>query len=236
LRLDIEGSRFIDEQGRTVILRGVNLGGTKTPARPRGATHLGDSISDARGASFVGRPFPLEEADEHFQRLRSWGFTFLRLVVTWEAIEHEGPGRYDTAYLDYVAELVRAANGHGLAMHIDPHQDVWSRFTGGDGAPAWTLEAVGMDPARMHETGAAILHQQYGDPFPRMVWPTNVTKLGASTMFTLFFAGNLFAPHTRVDGEPVQEYLQRHYCGAMARLAERLRNFPNVLGYETMNE
>jgi hypothetical protein len=26
--------------------------------------------------TFVGRPFPLNEAHEHFSRLRRWGFTF----------------------------------------------------------------------------------------------------------------------------------------------------------------
>jgi hypothetical protein len=215
----------------------MNLGGgTKLPSTPFGATHQGDRFFDHRNVSFVDRPFPLEEADEHFNRLRSWGFTFLRLTVTWEAIEHSGPGIYDTAYLDYLEAVVRKAGEHDIALHIDPHQDVWSRFTGGDGAPAWTLEAVGMDPALVHETGAAILHQIHGDPFPRMVWPTNVTKLGAATMFTLFFAGNDFAPHARVDGEPIQDYLQRHYCAAMAQVAARLRDCPNVLGYETMNE
>jgi hypothetical protein len=237
VKLDIRGSRFVDEQGRTVILRGINLGGsTKLPSIPNGATHVGERFFDHRNVSFVDRPFPLEEADEHFTRLRSWGFTFLRFIVTWEAIEHAGPGLYDIAYLDYVEALVHKAGEHDIALHVDPHQDVWSRFTGGDGAPGWTLEAAGMDPARMHETGAAILHQLHGDPFPRMVWPTNVTKLGAATMFTLFFAGNDFAPGTRIEGEPAQDYLQRHYCAAMAQVAARLRGCSNVLGYETMNE
>lgn len=27
-------------------------------------------------SSYVGRPFPLEEADEHWARLKSWGLTF----------------------------------------------------------------------------------------------------------------------------------------------------------------
>jgi hypothetical protein len=91
---------FQDEFGRTLLLRGVNLAGTtKMPARPDGATFrgIGDPHWSAghRNVSFVGRPFPLEEADEHLARLRAWGLTFVRFLVTWEAIEHEGPGIYD---------------------------------------------------------------------------------------------------------------------------------------------
>ena len=100
----------------------------------------------------------LDEAHEHFERLRAWGFTFLRLLVTWEAIEHAGPGTYDTDYLDYLEALVRKAGEHGLSLFIDPHQDVWSRFTGGDGAPGWTLEAVGFDVDGLVPAGAALVH------------------------------------------------------------------------------
>ena len=49
----------------------------------------------------MDRPFPLAEADEHFGRLASWGLTFVRLLVTWEAVEHAGPGIYDEDYLTY---------------------------------------------------------------------------------------------------------------------------------------
>ena len=71
-----DGTAFKDDQGRTLILRGVNLSGTsKTPAK---------TSSDPRKVSFVGRPFPLTEADEHFRRLQSWGLTFERLIVPWE--------------------------------------------------------------------------------------------------------------------------------------------------------
>jgi hypothetical protein len=62
--------------------------------------------------TFVGRPFALEDAPEHFARLRRWGLTFgilecylilmvshmlivfiflARVLVTWEALEHDGP-------------------------------------------------------------------------------------------------------------------------------------------------
>lgn len=44
-----------------------------------------------RHVSFVNRPFPLQEADLHFQRLARWGCQCLRVLVPWEALEHAGP-------------------------------------------------------------------------------------------------------------------------------------------------
>jgi hypothetical protein len=235
--MHIEGSWFKDDDGRTLILRGVNLGGSsKVPFQPNGATHIREGIYNHRDVSFVGRPFPLEEADEHFARLRNWGLTFLRFLVTWEAVEHAGPGIYDEAYLDYIYGVVRKAGQYGIDLFVDPHQDVWSRMSGGDGAPGWTFEAIGMDVSRFPETGAAIVHAIHGDPLPRMIWPTNYTKLAAATMFSLFFGGNDFAPRTKVDGEPVQEFLQHHYINAIKQVALRLKGLPNVVGYDTMNE
>lgn len=234
--LKTAGPWFKDEYGRTLILRGVNLGGSSKVPYPNGATHIREGFFDHRTVSFVGRPFPLAEADEHFARLKAWGFTFLRFLVTWEAIEHAGPGQYDQEYLDYLYAVVRKAGEHGLRLFIDPHQDVWSRFTGGDGAPGWTLEAVGLELTRLAATGAALIHALHGDPFPWLIWPTNDGKLAAATMFTLFFGGHDFAPQMRIDGEPVQEYLQRHYIAALQQVARRLRGLPAVVGYDTLNE
>ncbi len=233
----IDGGEFKDKYGRTLMLRGVNLGGSsKVPFQPNATTYRRERFFDHRNVSFVGRPFPLEEGDEHFARLCEWGFTFLRFLVTWEAIEHAGPGLYDQAYLDYVYAIVKKANEYGIQLFIDPHQDVWSRFSGGDGAPGWTLEAVGLDPTRFAETGAAIVHATHGDPFPHMIWPTNATKLASATMFTLFFGGDDFAPTTLIEGESAQQYLQGHYIAAIQKLVERLRGMPNVVGYDTLNE
>jgi hypothetical protein len=229
-------SQFKDEHGRTLLLRGVNVGGgAKIPASPAHAAG-GAAFFDHRRVSFVGRPFPLEEADEHFERLRAWGLTFIRWLVTWEAIEHAGPGVYDREYLDYVRAAVAKAGGHGLRLCVDPHQDAWSRFSGGDGAPGWTFEAVGMDVRRFAETGAAVVPGLSGDPLPPMIWPTNTTKLAAATMFTLFFGGADFAPRTLIDGEPAQEYLQRHYVAAVGEVARSLKGLPAVVGYGVMNE
>ena len=233
----IDGPYFKDEQGRRLLLRGVNLGGSsKVPYRPDGATYSAEGFFDHRNVSFTGRPFPLEEAEEHFSRLKSWGLDFLRFLVTWEAVEHAGPGIYDEEYLDYLYRVVKKAADYKITLFIDPHQDVWSRFSGGDGAPGWTLEAVGLDMTKFAETGAAIVHNTHGDPFPRMIWPTNYTKLAAATMFTLFFGGNDFAPLVKIDGEPVQGFLQDRYIGAVKQVALRLKGLPNVAGYDLMNE
>ncbi|HMN59542.1 MAG TPA: hypothetical protein PJ988_04225, partial [Anaerolinea sp.] len=107
MTIRIQGSQFIDQFGRTLLLRGVNLAGSsKIPFQPNGATYIREGFFDHRNVSFVGRPFPLDKADEHFQRLKSWGLTFLRFLVTWEAIEHAGPGIYDDDYIEYIRQVV----------------------------------------------------------------------------------------------------------------------------------
>ncbi len=235
--MNIRGRWFRDEQGRALLLRGVNLGGSsKLPAVPEGATHLPTDFSNHRTVSFVGRPFPLAEADEHYARLRHWGFNALRFLVTWEAIEHAGPGEYDEAYLDYLYEVVRCAADYDLYVFIDPHQDVWSRMSGGDGAPGWTLELAGFDVTRLDASEAAVTMQGRYPAYGTMVWSANRRRLASSTMFTLFFAGEQLAPDCRVGNENIQPFLQRHYFGVMEEVARRLSGLSNVIGYDTMNE
>ena len=131
--LDIQNGQFIDENGRRLTLRGVNLSGaSKTPENcpSHNSTNF---FASQKSVSFVNRPFPLEEANVHFARLRLWGFNFLRINITWEAIEHQGPGIYDMEYIDYLVSLLKIAKLFQFKVFIDPHQDVWSRFSGGSG-------------------------------------------------------------------------------------------------------
>jgi hypothetical protein len=230
------------------MLRGVNLGGgSKNPFGPPGWGLRPKSLKNPADTSFVGRPFPPEEADDHLERLSRAGMTFLRLVVAWEALEHAGPGQYDEAFLAYLRKILLIAGEKGISVFIDPHQDVWSRWTGGDGAPAWTLEAIGIDIEKIDTTGAAVTRQRYGEfhksrkhpegePYPRMIWPSNYNRYAAATMFSLFFGGKTYAPQLTVEGENIQDWLQGRYIAAFRHCYRRLKNCPAIAGWGVINE
>ena len=245
----VKGDQIIDESGRTLLLRGCNLGGSsKLPMSPANAAGQGpESLKNPANVSFTGRPFPLEEAETHFKRLKSWGFTFLRFVITWEAIEHAGPGIYDEEYLAYLRKILLAAEKEGISVFLDPHQDVWSRWTGGDGAPAWTLEKAGMDLEKLDAVGAAVTFQHgrelaecadywKKDGRPKFFWPVNYFRYAASTMFTLFFGGNTYAPEFTIEGKSSQDWLQERYIAAFKHCQRRLKNCSALAGWGIMNE
>lgn len=120
----ISRTRFKDQYNRTLLFRGVNLSGmSKLPTSPPGSTHLSEGFFNHRNVSFIGRPFPLEDADEHLGRLRAWGLTFVRLLVTWEALEHSGPGIYDEDFILYLRRVCQKIHDFGMKCFIDPHQD-----------------------------------------------------------------------------------------------------------------
>ncbi|GAA5959872.1 hypothetical protein JCM21900_005989 [Sporobolomyces salmonicolor] len=257
LPLDSSSGRyFLDSYGRRVLLHGANVSGlNKLPSEPNSLTHLdlGDKWFDGEGVSFVGRPWPLEESHIHLSRLRNWGLTFIRLVVPWEALEHAGPGLHDHAYISYLHSLLSLFPQYGLKAYIDAHQDVWSRHSGGSGAPTWTLQLVGLDIRNLKATGAAHAHNLHlgeEDPPPK-VWPSGMTKLAGATMATVFWGGEVFAPKRRVrrrlhrgewgqagkDEEVgLQEFLQESMCEAFGALADALKDCEAVMGFEVMNE
>ncbi|KAG8938934.1 hypothetical protein FRC04_007323, partial [Tulasnella sp. 424] len=149
--------------------------------------------------------------------LRRWGLTFIRFMVTWEALEHAGPGQYDTEYLTYLRAILSLLPQFGMTAFVSMHQDVWSRFSGGSGAPAWTLELAGFDLTALEETGAAYIGgvKVPGVEVDRGRWPTGYQKLACSTMNTLFWAGETFAPKVLVDrnGEKILNEPHAGYIG-----------------------
>src|SRR5690242_17133536 len=92
--LHVEGGRFVDDKGGTVILRGVNIAGDSKvpPFRP-------------------AKP-------EVFAPLPDWGLNVARLLFTWEAYEPQ-PGQYDDSYLAYYQSAVEAAKAKGIYVVVD---------------------------------------------------------------------------------------------------------------------
>lgn len=92
LRVDNLGS-LRDSSDRTVVLRGINLDSASKMPKQVPSTYLapGSDFWDGDNVSYVNRPFTLEEAPTHLERLKGWGFNTIRYLFTWEALEHKGP-------------------------------------------------------------------------------------------------------------------------------------------------
>jgi endoglycosylceramidase len=117
-QIHTDGRYFKDQQGRAVLLRGVDLSnGEKLP------------------------PFtPLSDLSQ-LQKLKDWGINNIRLGFIWEAFE-PNRGEYNFAYLDQLAEVVNAAGKLGISTIIDFHTDAFSRYSAGgcgSGFPKWTI-------------------------------------------------------------------------------------------------
>lgn len=118
--LHVDGRAIKDQQGRTVILRGVNASGdSKMP------------------------PFTPITDSAMLDPLPGWGINTLRLLFTWEALE---PDRcnYDEAYMQYYEQVVQWAAQRNLYVIVDFHQDAYSRFSidgCGEGFPQWAVHS-----------------------------------------------------------------------------------------------
>lgn len=245
---------FVDENGNLVQLRGVNFDPTvKFPSNPNYPTYLPINFNqqDQESVSFINHPIPIAEVKPHIFRLKSLGFNCLRVPFTWESMEHDGPGKYDFEYIDYLITLLKTIHmvDNGMYIYLDPHQDVWSRFTGGSGAPLWTLYAAGFQPNRFYDTSAVLLHSGYASEcndtkkILPMLWTTNYYRLACQTMFTLFFGGKTFAPKCVINGVNIQDYLQDKFIDTIITFYSRcLETAPClftdncIIGLESMNE
>jgi hypothetical protein len=303
-RITTDRTYLRDGHGRYLYLHGVNVSGsTKAPEIDLNGEPL-----------YLRRPFPLEEADAQFEKIRQMGFGAVRLLLMWEAIEPRAKGEYDQKYLDFVREITKRAGDHGLYVLLDMHQDIFSRHlyvkynsrpenappgsierqllglvqpyndkVVGDGAPRWAVAAClpekvmdspywgiprlvsgltqeallnvvriyqkltgqtdsGAPPPEWAVRFAALLPDQFPvnettDLLPFTHWGTaHALSLDVARCYACFFAGDKVFPTLKRDGMSVKDWLQEAYANSWRQVALKVRDLPNVLGYDLMNE
>src|SRR3546814_18014966 len=89
-------------------------------------------------------------------------------------------------------------------------------MSGGDGAPGWAFEAVGLDFRQFHRGDVAhIMQAQYDyasperrqDAYPQMSWGGNHRLPARAVMWSLFWAGNRLTPDFVSEVVNVKDYL-----------------------------
>lgn len=110
--ITVRDDRFVDREGRQVILHGVNM------------------VDKDKSRNYLG----VWDEDD-FRQLKRWGCNVVRLGILWDGIEPE-PGKYDEVYLAGIEKLVNDAQKHGIGVLLDMHQDLYG-VDYADGAPRW---------------------------------------------------------------------------------------------------
>jgi endoglycosylceramidase len=216
--------QLVDSQGRTTLLKGVNINGLIDYYRSDLAQpYPSDPGSYANAAcprddpSVLGVPFCRSD----FSQLRPLGYNVLRLAVSWSRLE-PAPGTIDQSYVERIAQVVGWAKAAGIYVMIDLHQDAWSKYLysapgtqcapgfqampGFDGAPQW---------ASQHASPVCALH--------------GVRELDPAVAEDF---QKLYSDVAAPDGVGLQE----HYADVMLALARRFADEPAVVGYEILNE
>lgn len=137
-----------DEQGRQVLLRGVNY------------NSIGDYYQDN-----PAYPPTIPPQASDFPRMASLGLNVVRLLVHWSKLEPQ-PGIYDENYIALIRGQIEQAAAQGLYVVVDMHQDAWGKYVatreagdscippleaaiGWDGAPQWATLTDGLTTCRL---------------------------------------------------------------------------------------
>jgi endoglycosylceramidase len=216
--------QIVDTEGRSVLLRGVNVDGLVDYWQPSLRPPYPDGPAAYRRHRCPRDNPHVEGVDIcwfDFRQIRRLGYDNIRLNVSWSLLEPR-PGQINRRYVARIAQVVRWAGRTGIWVTIDMHTDAWSKFVytapgqscpppfgairGFDGAPRWA------SPSRLP---ACAVH--------------NIRELDPAVQSDAqAFWDDVNAP----DGVGEQE----HYAHVVAVLAKRFAHDPAVAGYDLMNE
>ena len=115
-KIHVENGNFVDEDGRIIMLRGINS---------------------------VIKRFPWYDPDmlspERHQQLGDWGFNAIRLGTMWSGVEPE-ENMINETYIGVLKEIISGLENHGVYSYLDMHQDVMNNVATYDGVPQWLYD------------------------------------------------------------------------------------------------
>ena len=151
-----ENPGIYDQQGRFIILRGVNY------------NVLGDYW---QGNVSVANTKPYEESD--IKMMASYGVNCVRLLFSWSKLEPV-QGQYNQNYINQIKSVIETAAKYNIYVLLDMHHDAWGKYIvtpltetcekpnkGWDGAPDWATITDGVSTCTVdgsRESAPAVYH------------------------------------------------------------------------------
>ncbi len=258
--LHTQDSFFKDAQGRYAFLNGVNLSGsTKVPAvydpvsyvgKPFAAEEMDKHFTIIRDLGFNSiRLLIMWEAIEPEAR-GEYDMEYLDYIeqVAAKAKEYgiyvivdmhqDMFSRHLFVLYDDETGVLGLGDPREIAL---ANQYGFNNRLGGDGAPKWVVETclpnknVGGPKWGLPLTMAD--PSETSNVLPFTSWFINVgSSIDINRCYATLYAGNRIYPNYVIDGMNVMDYLQEAYAAAFAQVAMRVADYPNVIGYDLMNE
>lgn len=232
-----QGRWFKDSKGRYVLFRGVNFG-----SRSKLAPFLPIAPLNVRDVKDLDLKKEIETVKPELDLLKQLGFNFIRLLISWKAIEpRPNPNLEEILpegrrYLGYVKEIIDELYKRDLYVLLDFHQDIAHEIYGGDGFPDWALA----------------IDSKYKKPKPsnlrdkKWVVAYMINKLVKNTLKS-FWENNLTNNEAGLKNYPVRTHLEKT-IGQTVRFfrsnemndpqkqEEIEKGHPAIIGIEPFNE
>jgi Cellulase (glycosyl hydrolase family 5)/Glycoside hydrolase family 5 C-terminal domain len=232
-----EGRWFKDSKGRYVLFRGVNFG-----SRSKLAPFLPIAPLNVKDIKDLDLKKEIESIKPELDLLKRLGFNFIRLLISWKAIEPKPNPNLDEIlpegrrYLGYVKEIIDELYKRDLYVLLDFHQDIAHETYGGDGFPDW---ALAIDSKHKKPKPSNLRDKKW--QFAYMI-----NKLVKNTLKS-FWENNLTNTEAGLENYPVRTHLEKtvgqtvrffnsHDMNDPQKQTEAEKGHPAVIGVEPFNE
>ncbi|KAJ3118046.1 hypothetical protein HDU96_004285 [Phlyctochytrium bullatum] len=212
--VSVEHRLFYDDLGRARVFRGTNVVYKAAPYKP-------DTSPDAAPA----RSFNIHD----IRILAENGVTAIRLGVMWPGVEPVR-GQFDASYLATMKQIVSMCRDAGIYVLLDMHQDVLSEKFCGEGVPLWAAQPA-KTPFDVLAFPRPVLKDKYRVDANGVPSPADCARKFWSDYHLSHDVGSAYQRiYDNHDG------LRDSFVNYWKVVADTMKGFTNILGYDLMNE